>query len=230
MFSNSRIPTISILAFTLIGSTQTGCAQSVATPVRDALQPEVAHRAAISACTIEGRPRVIADKVAPAGVDAATDDSRVWLRLGERVHRPLVVALDPGSLDVVPGVWQAPGADAEEALLPTSWQQGSTDTSAARGNRSAVRVDGDRWLVAWTDGSVENGYQVRFATVSSRGDFLGGGEFKRDGSAISAPAASIGPSGRGVLAFIESNGRGFQLVAASLDCGAERSALAQAAP
>jgi hypothetical protein len=45
---------------------------------------------------------------------------------------------------------------------------------------------------------------------------------EHDGSAVGTPALAVGSSGRGVLAFIESNGHGFQLVAAPVDCSTLR--------
>jgi len=46
-----------------------------------------------------------------------------------------------------------------------------------------------------------------------------------EGSAIGVPRLAFADSGRGVVAFLESNGSGFQVVAASLDCGAPATAL-----
>jgi hypothetical protein len=184
------------------------------------------------ACAIDGDVRVIAEKVAPVPMDAVARDERLWLRYGARVHEPLVVGLDPGSLQVVAVAGAADWPPrANEGLTPVAWQGATGGPGDAVQGRSIVRVDAERSLVAWSEGSVEGGYQVRVATLGWRGEPLGRViTLNREGSAMSSPVASIGPSGRGLLAFVESNGHGFQVVAAPLYCAIEHGAVAQALP
>ena len=214
--------------------------------VRPTVLP-VAHHFAygdlLSTCTI-GAPRVVAAKAAPpAGVEADASSSHVWLRYAEKASARVVMALDPTSLEMVAANDSLPSIIEEAKYMalsawphgaPASEERGLTSTDQAHRGQSAwdadsgksrqslpvvARVDSNRSLLAWTEGSIYGGMDVRVATVGSDGGPIGDPlVVPHDGSAIGQPALAVASSGHGVVAFIESNDHGFQLVAASLDC------------
>jgi hypothetical protein len=218
------------LALALAASAQIGCAGTGSESPRSAFPGVAAVAGPRAACSINGAVRVIDDRVAPSAVDAMVAESRVWLRYDPRVHRSLVVGLDPESLQIVTTM-SSPATGGDGAVVPASWLEPVGARAEASSGRAIARVDAARSLVAWSEGTVERGYQVRLVTLSAQGEPLGGVvAIDREGSAISSPVVSIGPAGRGVVAFLESNGRGFQLVAAPLECGGEHPMLAQSSP
>lgn len=84
-----------------------------------------------------------------------------------------------------------------------------------------VEVQDHRRLVAWTEGSVNEGLHVRAVTVGDDGSALGTPiDLGFEGSAIGRPAVAFRDNGRGVLAFVESNEVGFQLVVTRSACAA----------
>jgi len=83
-----------------------------------------------------------------------------------------------------------------------------------------VRIDADRSLVAWSQGSTESGLDVYVVTVGSRGERLAAPVLvAHEGAALGEPAIALLPSGQGVVAFLDSYDRGFRVLAATLDCG-----------
>jgi hypothetical protein len=179
------------------------CSASTATAPRS---PSVAFEAPASAvqdaCSLEGMPRVVATHVAPKdGVSAVAADGKIWLRFGT-THDPRVsLALDPASLEVI---------DAGEAP-PLAL------TGAARGPVQ-VELEDHRHLVAWTEGSMDKGLSVKVATVSDDGIPGVPADLGYEGSAIGQPAIAVTPAGAGIVAFIESNGAGFQVVVTRATC------------
>lgn len=184
-----------------------GCSASTSTASRS---PAVAFGAAASdiasvstgvdtgaRCALHGEPRVVATRVSPtAGVKATSMAYRVWLHYGTTT-----VALAPESLEVVADHVPPP----REVL----------DRPA---HSVEVATEDGRRLVAWTQGEVFAGNDVRTASTglaSSDPVDLG-----YQGSAVGDPAVAVTSSGDGVVAFIESNGAGFQLVAMRVSCSA----------
>jgi hypothetical protein len=150
-------------------------------------------------------PRVIATHVTPqAGVTATADGSHVWLRFGTTKAPRVLERLDVDSLES--------NTDANAAPL---------ENGAGRGP-VVLSLPDDRRLVAWTDGTLEKGMHVRAVTVGTDGISVGQSiDLGYEGSAIGRPAVAVTPNGHGVLAFIESNGAGFQVVATRVSCTAE---------
>jgi hypothetical protein len=185
----------------------TGCSET-ASQVRS-VSPTVAFGATTSdvpaGCSPEGLPRVLATHVVPrVGVTATSEGSHVWLRFGTTKAPRVVAEIDAESLE---------GADSGNAPPP----QTLDSTSPAE-----LRLGDGRRLAAWTDGSVERGMRVKTATIGLDGAMVGDAvDLGYEGSAIGRPAVAVTSSGRGVLAFIESNGAGFQVVAMRVSCAAE---------
>lgn len=197
----------------------TGCASALPAGQPAAVEsPTVAFAASeddlATPCSIEGTPRVVATHVSPmAGVTAEADGSRVWLRFATRNNPRAAVSLDPTSLDV----------EDEEGAAPsdsTGVLRGASPKSVPNGS-VAVGVQGGRRLVAWTAGSTYDGLRVHAVTLAENGSPVGAPiELGFEGSAIGRPAVAVNASGRGVLAFEESYGAGFHLVAARVVCSA----------
>jgi hypothetical protein len=179
--------------------------------------PTVAFAASESdltpACALEGMPRVVASHVSPmAGVTAEADGSRVWLRFATRSQPRAALSLNAATLEVE----DEEGAAPHETVSPAPARIPSGPV--------AVGVEGGRHLVAWMDGSTYAGLRVHAVTLAEGGSQLGAPiDLGFEGSAIGRPALAVTPSGRGLLAFEESNGVGFHLVVARIVCGATAS-------
>ena len=152
-------------------------------------------------CTPDGT-KVIATHVVPkAGVSAVAKGDRLGLRFATTANPDVAVALDPGSLEILAG-------------------ETAPATAAPGASRGSVQVEltGGRRLVAWTEGSVEAGWSTRVATVAADGSSEAAVDFGYQGSAVGQPAVAVTRAGNGVVAFIESNGAGFQLVVTHVTC------------
>jgi hypothetical protein len=167
--------------------------------------PAVAFAASVSdvaqSCTPDGT-QVLATHVVPkAGVRAVASGDRIGLRFATNTNPNVAVALDPGTLQILGG--ETPPADA-----------------APNASRGPVEVEltGHRHLVAWTEGSVEAGWRTEVATVGADGSSEAPVDFGYQGSAVGQPAVAVTRAGNGVVAFIESNGAGFQLVVTHVTC------------
>jgi hypothetical protein len=242
MFPNKRIKLERLFAFmTAATSALCGANASAEPPVA----PVPSH--ALAKCTVTGSPRVMATKVAPgAGIEAEADANHVWLRFARKANAPLLaLAVEPESLDVIPaGELAVPkfdretpfaGVDLRQALWETSlWAEEETSRAPAVGESADMRIagpvvtkmDDGRSMWAWTVGSIYTGVDIRVLTVGPHGEALGAPlTLPHEGSVMGSPAVAVAPSGRGVVAFMESNATstGFQIVAASLDCGAPSS-------
>ena len=199
---------MTLFVYSLVGAgalaSVTGCSNA-AQQARSA-SPTVAFGAPTSAmpsgCSPEGTPRVIATHVAPkAGVTATADASHVWLRFATTKAPRVVERLDVDSLET--------SADADAVPPETGANSGPL----------VLSLPDHRRFVAWTDGTLEGGMHVRGVTVDSDGVAVGQSvDLGFEGSAIGRPAVAVSPSGHGVLAFIESNGAGFQVVATRVSC------------
>jgi hypothetical protein len=168
-----------------------------------------ASEADISApCAIVGVPQVLAAHVQPmAGVTAEADGDRVWLRFATKYDPRAALAIDPGSLLV----------EDEEGAGPAAPPPAAKKRIAT--GPVGVAIEGGRQLVAWTDGSPYFGMHVRAVTLADGGGAVGAPiDLGFEGSAIGRPAVAVTASGRGVLAFEESYGGGFHLVAAKVRC------------
>jgi hypothetical protein len=193
------------------------------------------------ACTVDGSSRVVATKAAPyAGVKAFADASRVWLRFARsRATGAIAVALDPESLDEKKADDASPSSVLGDLVLARRWGDGANDArllepagepvdldGAARSRDTDVarpivaRIDTERSLVAWTSGSIYAGMDVHMQTIGKDGQAIGAVILlAHEGSAFGRPTVAVSPSGRAVVAFLDSSDHGFQVVAASLDCG-----------
>ncbi|HTQ41728.1 MAG TPA: hypothetical protein VMI75_03155 [Polyangiaceae bacterium] len=157
-----------------------------------------------SGCSLEGMPRVIATHVAPkAGVTATSAGGHVWLRFATTRNPGATVAIDPESLEV------EDAADPAPLAAPT----------LQRGQLMGVDLEDHHRIVAWTEGSAEQGLSVKLATVTDDGSPSNAIDLGYEGSAIGTPALAATPEGKGVVAFIESTGAGFHLVATRVTCG-----------
>ena len=157
-----------------------------------------------SACTLEGMPRVIATHVVPkAGVSATSADGHIWLRFATTRDPRVTVAIDPESLEV------QNAAEPPPAVTPL----------AQPGQLIAVDLQDHHRVVAWTEGSTEKGVSVRLATETDDGSPSNAVDLGYEGSAIGTPALAATPDGKGVVAFIESTGAGFHVVAMRVSCG-----------
>jgi hypothetical protein len=85
---------------------------------------------------------------------------------------------------------------------------------------SVFGLGGGRFLIAWTEGPVSN-HQVRAITMGSDG--LPSGSvlaISPQGTNAGQPQIGVGPDGRGVVAFLSSKGKGYELQATSITCAA----------
>lgn len=166
--------------------------------------PAVAFGAAVSdvqSCTADGT-RVIATHVVPkAGVTAVAEGARIGLRFATTGNPRVAVALDPDTLQLLGG--ETPPVE--------------TASGASHGPVQTELSD-HRRLVAWTEGSLESGMRVRATTLSPDGSSDAPMDLRYHGSAVGQPAVAVTRAGNGVVAFIESNGDGFQLVVTHVTC------------
>jgi hypothetical protein len=182
-----------------------GCSASAPVAPRS---PTVAFAASASdvvqGCAPVGMPRVVAMHVVPkAGVTATAGEWRLGLRFATAGNPRATMTLDAETLDVVEG---------EPLPAPTA-------SSSARGPVD-VELPDHRHLVAWTEGSAEAGLRVQATTVGADGASGAPVDLGFQGSAVGQPAIAVTPAGNGVIAFIESNGLGFQLVVTRVACAA----------
>jgi len=172
------------------------------------VSPAVAFSASRSdveqGCSIDGMPRVIARRVMPMrGITAAVSSDRVWLRFATVRDPRVLLAIDPETLDVV-----------TDATRPVEVAPTTT-----RGAVELQLQDHGR-VFAWTEGSLNDGQHVKAVTVSDEETALGADALGFEGSVFGRPAVAFDANGKGVLAFIESNDTGFQVVVARASCPA----------
>jgi hypothetical protein len=192
---------VSCLSFGALGCSTT----TASVPTRS---PAVAFGAAVSdvasdvqACTADGT-HVIATHVVPkGGVTAVAEGARIGLRFATTGSPHVAVALDPESLQLL-------GGETPPVETASNASQGPVQTE----------LSDHRRLVAWTEGSLESGMRVRATTLSPDGSSAAPMDLRYDGSAVGQPAVAVTHAGNGVVAFIESNGDGFQLVVTHVTC------------
>jgi hypothetical protein len=190
----------------------TGCATSE--PRTGVASPNVAFAATeldlAQECSLEGSSVVVAAHVMPmAGVNAQADASRVWLHFATRNDSRAALAINPSTMEVEDEDGNAP-RDLPTALAGTA----KTTLSGSM----AVDVEGGRRLIVWTHGSADDGRHVRMVTLGEGGVFGNPVDLGFEGSAIGRPAVAMTASGQGVVAFEESYGGGFHLVASRVVC------------
>jgi hypothetical protein len=249
-----------------------GCATTLRAPV-----PAIHSDAEVGAgspagfgCTVEGVPRVVANRVdRSAGVVAEAGDSRVWLHFSmERGAKSPALAVDPLSLDAVEGGesalsgfatagirrerlaveitpvwWQSTGpwaadtghvrpavAEVHEASALHALQLrlrsalSAAPVSSMSGDARAThpvtaRVDSESSAAVWSEGSIYRGLDVHVQRMDRHGRPIGSSvTLATDGRAFGTPTVAVGPSGRGVVAFLQATDHGFDLAATSIDC------------
>jgi hypothetical protein len=241
--TSSRHFLITLLASATAAIASVGCGASQAA-LRAPIEPyPILDNDAVGSlgagCTIAGTLHVLATKVAPyAGVRAQADASRIILRfLHQRGSSALALAVDPQSLDAVDAAepWDPMLADernlgesATGQATPVLWRDSAhEDIGAERPEPSRLDaeapvmapIDSERWLSVSKVGSIYAGMDIRVRVVNEHGVPLGAPvTLASDGRAFGAPTVAVDPSGRGVVAFLQSGDHGFALVAASLDC------------
>lgn len=218
--NTAKAQSLSLLVAAAALTACAGCSNALPTAAQS---PAIARSATVAfaasesdvapACAIEGMPRVVAAHVAPmAGLTAEADGARVWLRFATRSDSRAAVAVDPATLEVDDEDGAAPREPAADAPSPAPRRIPSGPV--------AIGIEGGRHLVAWTEGSTYAGLRVHAVTLAESGAQVGAPiDLGYEGSAIGRPAVAIASSGRGVLAFEESNGAGFHLVVARVVCG-----------
>jgi hypothetical protein len=90
------------------------------------------------------------------------------------------------------------------------------------GAPTLVPVAGGRTLKVWMDGSVEDGYLVRFATLSAAGEPVGPTMVLSDdlGAVVGRIDATVDGSGKGELTYLASTQEEFRLVSTPIRCNA----------
>jgi hypothetical protein len=105
----------------------------------------------------------------------------------------------------------APGAT--ETFVPPAGGKGEQAMSPA-----ITAISGGRFLLVWTEGPM-SGHDVRALTLSSEGKPLGAPlVISNVGVNAGQGQAAVTPSGRGVVAFLESSESGFQIGATPITC------------
>ncbi len=178
-----------------------GCSSPASLPTRSPAVAFGANLADVAQSCVPDGTQVIATHVVPgAGVTAVAEGPRLVVRFATAHHPHVALALDPETLRVL---------DEDPSTA-----QGTSDS------RDPVQIEltGHRHLVAWTEGSIEAGLRPRVATLGPDGTTEVAIDFGYEGSAVGQPAVAVTRAGNGVVAFIESNGAGFQLVVTHVTC------------
>lgn len=108
-----------------------------------------------------------------------------------------------------------PGGPAGEprAFVPPAGGPGGQAMSP-----SVAGLGGGRFLLAWTEGPVAS-HQVRAMTIGADGLPSGSAlALSTQGTNAGQPQVGIGPEGRGLVAFLASKGKGYELQAAAVLC------------
>lgn len=186
-----------------------GCSASTSTAPRSPVLAFAASASDIAAvntgatgmrCALQGEPRIVAARVSPkAGVKATSEGYRVWLHYATKAKADTNVAIAPESLQTV----------ADNVPPPPEM----LDRPA---HSVEVATEDGRHLVAWTQGEAfapKNDQTASTGLGSSDPVDLG-----YEGRAVGDPAVAVTSDGSGVVAFIESKGSGYQLVAVRVSC------------
>jgi hypothetical protein len=140
-------------------------------------------------------PRVVATHVVPRDeITATSDSSKVLLHFGTTQSAHALASVNVQSLEA-----DMAAESATPELEPTPV--------------TAPLPEGKK-LVAWTARSDFSSWHPDGATSDAA-------DLGYQGAAIGRPALAVTPEGDGVLAFIESNGDGFQVVATRVVCSVQ---------
>ena len=151
--------------------------------------------------SVPTRSPAVAFGAGASDIQACTADGTQVLATHVVPKAGVAVALDPGTLQILAG--ETPPVE--------------TASSGSRGPAQTELPD-HRRLVAWTEGSIETGMRVRASTLSPDGSADASLDLRVEGSAVGQPAVAVTHAGNGVIAFIESNDDGFQLVVTHVTC------------
>ncbi|MDB4993809.1 MAG: Basic proline-rich protein, partial [Myxococcaceae bacterium] len=79
-------------------------------------------------------------------------------------------------------------------------------------------LGGGRFLIVWTEGAVSS-HQVRAQTIDAKGAPQGDAiVVSADGVNAGQGQAAIGTDGRGIVAYLASSGKSFEVVATPISC------------
>ncbi len=85
---------------------------------------------------------------------------------------------------------------------------------------SVVGLGHGRFLMVWTEGEVAS-HQVRALTVDEQGNAVGTPlVVSTEGLNAGQGQAAVGPDGKGLIAYLAANGKGFEVMATSISCAA----------
>ncbi len=178
------------LAFRRGGSVWMGVAAGTPAPTT---RGDLAHVEGLG--TAVGSPAVAVNDgvVVVAWADRPSSDETWRLRW---------VRFDAGGAPAAPQTFTPPaGGRGEQAMSP-----------------AVAALSGGRFLLVWTEGPT-SGHDVRALTLSSEGKPLGEPlVISNAGVNAGQGQAAVTASGRGVVAFLESNGTGFQVGATPITC------------
>jgi hypothetical protein len=110
--------------------------------------------------------------------------------------------------------FQAGEAPGEPSTFAPPGDKGEQEMSP-----SLAALPAGGFLVVWTEGP-QSRHTVRALTVSDKGEPVGQAlEISKDGANAGQGQAVVTSSGRGVVAFLQSNDNGFELAATPVSCG-----------
>lgn len=127
------------------------------------------------------------------------------------------VSLDVLVYDTSPGALLGFVAGGPPRVVETSFDAGSRPPSRP----GLVGLPGEQFLLTWVDGGIET-HGAHAQVVAGWGRPVGPAFDLSPGdvSVIGRPTAAIGPDGAGVVAFLASNGHGFDVMATPVACEA----------
>jgi hypothetical protein len=177
-------------------------------------------------CRVVGPSQVVASGAfVPAGVEAGLEDGRVTIRFARRKAQCRVASIPGG-----------PGADEGPANCPRANPDLFATGSDVRppyagpgvaflgfpldGHRPSLEQSGGKRLLTWVDGDAVGGHSLHGQAVAGSGKAAGPtlDLSPTDVSVIGRPSVVISPDGRGVVAFLASNGQGFDVRATPIAC------------
>jgi hypothetical protein len=91
--------------------------------------------------------------------------------------------------------------------------------SGGETNPALVPIAGERFLLTWVDGDIES-HQLHAQVVAGWGTPVGAAIdlSPGDASVIGRPSAAVSADGHGIVAFLASNGHGFDVLATPVAC------------
>ena len=192
-----------IVGLSFLTALVAACANAPRPPPREPASALAADACDRTSGATPEETHVVATHVVPkGGVRVVADGDRLGLRFATAGNHGVALALDPVTLQVLGG--ETPPVETPSSAAPA---------------RQHIELPDHRRLVAWTEGSLETGYRVRATVLSLDGSIAVPTDLGDEGSVVGQPAVAVTPAGDGVVAFIESNDDGFQLVVRRV-CGA----------